>query len=201
MTTQAGTPQATVTSVNGGITANIEFYESTNNSGVNKGSLFPVFTAGVHVEAFNNLSAFWSTTTGEDAYPYAGKSTVNRGSDAGESNAAAPLGVKDLQLHPPSNNHNTVAAFRVPQNGTYVISNIGIRRVYNSGNNTRLRVFNAQRNQLISLNATSNRQWVRTATTYTLSNLTAGQYIYFGVDRNGDYGYDAAEISWSITKN
>ncbi len=183
------------------MTANIELYESTNNGGVTRGSLFSTFTSGVHQEAFNNLQAFWANATGVNAYPYAGKSTVNRGSDAGETNAPAPLGVRDLQLHPPSNNHETIAAFRVPQNGTYVISNIGVRRVSSSGNNARLRVFNAQGTQLTNLNATNNRQWVTTSTAYTMSNLTAGQYIYFGVDRNGNYGYDATEVSWTITKN
>lgn len=199
--TQTGTPQATVTSVTGAVKANVEFYESTNDLGITKGSLFSLFANGAHQDTFNNVTTFWSNGTGVNAYPYAGKSTVDRGSDAGETNAPSPLGVRDLQLYPPSNNHTVVAAFRIPQNGWYNIYNIKLRRVSNTGNNARLRVFNAQGTQLVSLNATNNRQWVSTGTLFTLPNLKSGQYIYFAVDRNGDSVGDATEISWTITKN
>jgi hypothetical protein len=201
VTTQAGSPQAVVTSVSGGLKANVDFYESTNDNGIIKGSLFSIFASGAHQESFNNIAAFWSNVAGLSAYPYAGKSTVDRGSDAGETNAPAPLGVRDLQLYPPSNNHTTVAAFRIPQNGWYNIYNIKLRRVLNTGNNARLRVFNAQGTLLVSLNATNNRQWVSTGTLFTLPDLKSGQYIYFAVDRNGDSVGDATEISWTITKN
>lgn len=195
--TQAGSPQAVVNAVAGGATATIEFYESANNFGVNLGTPLTVFNTGNHPDAFNNLTQYWGTAAG---YPYAGKSTVTRGSDAGESNTPAPTGVSDLQLHPPSNDHSIVAAFKVPADGTYVISNLGVRRVYTGFNNARLRVFNAQKTQLVVLNATNNRAWVTTPSTFTLTNLVAGQYIYFAVDRNGDFYYDATEISWKVTR-
>lgn len=200
-TTQAGSPQGRVTSVSGGVLADLEFYESTNNFGITKSALLSTFVAGMHADSFNNVQTFWYTTGPDGAYPYVGKSTVGRGSDAGEAGALAPLGVNDLAIHPPVNDHNTVVAFKVPQNGTYVISNLGVRRVSNSGNNVRLRVFNPAGTQLTTLNATNNQDWVTTATTYNLGALTAGQYIYFGVDRNGVYDWDAAEISWTVTKN
>lgn len=201
VTTQAGSPQGIVTSTAGGVTANIEFYESTNNNGITKSSLFNVFTSGAHEDAFNNLEKFWSKVTGPDAYPYAGKSLVNRGSDVSEGNSPSPAGVRDLQLHPSNNLHNVIAAFRIPQNGTYVISGIGARRVSNSGNNSRLRIYNPSGTQLATINATNNQDWVTTSSSYTISNATAGQYIYFAVDRNGDYAWDATEITWTIRKN
>jgi hypothetical protein len=196
--TQDGSPQGVVAAVSGGATATIEFYESANNFGVDRGTLLSLFNASNHPDAFNNVTQYWRAAAMD--YPYAGKSTVNRGSDAGESNTPAPTGVRDLQLHPPSNDHTIVAAFRVPANGTYVISNIGVRRVYNGFDNVRLRVFNAQKTQLVVLNATSNRAWVTTPATFTLLNMVAGQYIYFAVDRNGDFYYDATEVSWRVTR-
>lgn len=200
--TQAGSPQAIVTSTAHGVVATIELYESTNKNGFNKGALFSMFTSGPHQAAANNVAGFWSNTTGVNAYPYAGKSTVGRGSDAGETNAPTPLGVLDLQLFPPAPERNTIAAFKVPQDGTYVVSKLGVRRVLTAGNNTRLRVYKPNGTQLISLNATNNRLWVTNGSQYfTLTNLVAGQYIYFAVDRNGDSVSDAAEISWRITKN
>jgi PKD repeat protein len=188
-------PQAKVTS-NTGLDANLEFYESTNNFGVAKAGLFDAYTAGVHAETENAVEKYW-TPTGQ--YHYAGKSTVNRGSDVGEANAQAPLGVRDLQLHPPNNDHNTVAAFKVPQNGTYTISNLGVRHVYSGFGPSRYRIFNAQGTELLNIPTVTNRTWATSNNTYTLPNLTAGQYIYFAVDRNGDVFYDGTEISWTIT--
>jgi hypothetical protein len=198
---QAGTPQATVVS-DTGLTTTVDFYESTNNLGINRGSLFSAYTAGQHTDPdnFNHVVTFRSNTTGETAYPYAGKSSVDRGSDTSEGNAQTPLGVRDLTVHPPNNSHNIVTAFRVPEDGTYTVSNLGVRRVWNEGSNARLHLYTPAGVELTSLNATSNQDWVRTSTTYTLSNLTAGQYISFGVDRNGGWDFDATEISWTVTK-
>ncbi|GEM_PF-4041308 len=203
--TQSGAPQATVTSVSGGVTTNIEFYESTNNFGVAKGPLLSNFTIGAHPDGFNNLQLFWWSANGEGKpYPYAGKSTINRGSDVNETNAQAPLGVKDLQLHPPQNDHNTVAAFKIPQGGTYTVTNLGVRKVSNasnprSGTTARLRVLNPQGTQITMLTASNNQAWVTSANSLSLPNLSAGQYIYFGVDRDGDFGWDATEVSWTIS--
>jgi lysophospholipase L1-like esterase len=194
---QQGSPQARVLDTASIRTATIEFYESTNNAGVDKGSVFALYNPGSHPDAFNKASQVWSAVSGA-AYPYAAKSTVNRGSDVGESNTPSPTGVKDLQLHPPSNAHLTVAAFQVPESGTYEVSGLGLRRVDgNAGQAARLRVFNAQKTQIANMQATS-RTWVSNSTTYNLGSLTAGQYIYFAVDRDGEYFWDATEIIWTI---
>ena len=192
---QSGSPQGTVTSLSG--TANLEFYESTNNNGVDRGSLFGTFNSGVHAQPFNAVERYWANGSG-NAYPYAGKSTVNRGSDTSEGGASSPLGVRDLQLHPPNNLHSVVAAFRVPSSGTYTISNLGVRRVSNLGGNVRFRVFNSSKTEIANLQATPNQDWVTTSSNYTLPSLTAGSYIYFSSQNDGDYGWDATEISWTI---
>jgi len=198
--TQTGTPQAIVTDTSGLKTATVELYESTNNGGVNKGSLFATFTSGLHPAVFNRAQAYWSAAGGQ-TYPYGGKSTVGRGLDTGETNAAAPAGVFDLQLHPPNNDHLVVAAYLVPENGTYEVSNLAVRRVDGNPNQTvRYRVFNPQKVQIANLQATSNQAWVSDPSTYSLGQLTAGQYIYFGVARDGGYSWDASEINWAVTK-
>ncbi len=198
--TQAGAPQAVVTDMAGLTAAVVELYESTNNFGVNKGSLFATFAPGAHPATFNNVQAYWSAAGGQ-TYPYGGKSTVGRGSDAGEANAAAPSGVFDLQLHPPNNDHLAVAAFQVPRNGSYQVNNLAARRIDGNPNQTiRYYVFNSQKVQIATLQATSSRAWVADPNTYALGQLTAGQYIYFGVARDGAYSWDATEINWSITE-
>jgi glucose/arabinose dehydrogenase len=199
VTTQAGSPQALVMASASGITANLEIYESTNDGGVARGALLPGFTAGTHPETFNLLERYWGPGTGT-VYPYAGKSTVSRGSGAGETNTPMPLGVRDFQLHPPNNLHLVVAAFRVPQDGTYTVSNLGVRRVSNLGGNVGFHLFNPQQVQIAALTATNNRAWVVSPTVHTLTNVTAGTYIYFALDRAGDYGWDAAELAWTITR-
>jgi hypothetical protein len=199
--TQAGTPQAVVTDTTGVQTATVELYESLNNFGVDKGTLFPVFNAGAHPGAFNHVQGYWANATG-GTYPYGGKSTVGRGSDTNETNAPAPSGVFDLQMHPNQNDHLVVAAFKVPENGTYQLSNLATRRVDgNSGQSIVYMVFSPAKVQLSSLRATSNQAWVIDPGTYNLGQLSAGDYVYFGVNRDGLYSWDATEISWKITEN
>lgn len=195
---QADSPQAVAIS-NTNISVPIEFYESVDDLGIVKGALFSNYNVGVHEDAFNNVERFWSNTAGPAAYPYAGKSTVDRGSDAGEGNAPAPLAVRDLQLHPPSNNHTAVAAFRAPQNGTYTVTDLGVRRVSSVGTTTRLRLVNNQGTVLTTLTAGNDQDWVASSNIYPIPNVLAGDYIYFAVDKDGVYDADAAEISWTIS--
>src|SRR5207247_637614 len=180
--TQSGAPQGQVTAATTGIAATLEFYESTNNGGVLKGALLSGFTVGTHPDAFNNVERYWGPGTGT-VYPYAGKSTVNRGVGVGESNAPPPSGVRDLQLVPPNNSHYVVAAFRVPSDGTYTIANLGVRRVDNRGGPAALHVFNAQQAEIAMLTATNNQAWVTSPTTYTLPTLISGTCLYFAVVR------------------
>jgi len=109
--------------------------------------------------------------------------------------------VFDLQLHPPNNDHLTVAAFLVPENGNYQISNLAARRVDNNCCQTiRYYLFNALQVQMSNLQASNNQAWVTDPNTYNLGSLTAGQYIYFGVWRDGAWAWDASEISWTVTR-
>ena len=196
--TQGGTPQGLVSAVGGGTAAAVEFYESTDDGGVAKGTLFGAYSATAHPEGFNGVEGYWRPGTGE-AYPYAGKSTVGRGADVGETNVVGPTGVRDLQLHPPDNLHNTVAAFRAPLAGTYTISGVGVRRVSNLGGPVRLQVLDAQTSVLANIQATTTRAWTWAGTTYTVPGVAAGAYLYFAVDGDGDFDYDATEIAWTIT--
>ena len=196
----AGSPQATVTD-GADVTAEIEFYESANNNGVNMGSLFNVYYEGEHVQGFNHAEYIWAFKTGLDAYPYAAKSTVGRGADSGEGNAPTPLGVFDLQLHPPENDHLTVAAFIVPEAGSYSVYDLAVRRVHNEGILAGYRVFNSNKNLLTHIVASTDRDWVTDSATYNLGSLQAGDRIYFATDREDNFSWDATEIIWTIEKN
>jgi len=200
----AGSPQATVTDGND-VTANIELYESTNADGVNKASLFSTFNAGQHAEGFNHVKDFWANGGG-GAYPYAGKSTVGRGFDGGEDDGTpvpTPLGVFDLQLHPPENNHLVVAAFIVPEAGSYRVRDLAVRRVHNEGDLAGYRVFDSNKDllTLTPIVASTNRDWVTDSNTYNLGSLQAGDRIYFATDReDANYWWDATEIIWTVEK-
>jgi hypothetical protein len=198
---QSGSPQGIVTDGNA-VTADLEFYESTNNDGVNKGSLFNVYNAGVHTDTFNRAEYIWEYSTGPDTYPYAAKSTFGRGSDSGEANTPTPFGVFDLQLHPPENDHLTVAAFIVPVAGDYSVYDLAVRRVDGSGDLAGYKVFDEDKNPLAYIVATTDQDWVTDPTTYNLGTLAAGDRIYFAVDReDANYYWDATEIIWTIEKN
>ncbi len=197
---QAASPQGTVTD-GSAVTADLEFYESTNNNGGNKGSLFNTYTDGSHAEGFNNAEHLWGDTSG-DPYPYAAKSTVARGSDGGEANTPTPLGVFDLQLHPPENDHLTVAAFIVPVAGNYSVYDLAVRRVWWEGSLAGYKVFDDSKSLLTHIVATTDQDWVTDPTTYNLGTLAAGDRIYFAVDReDANYFWDATEIIWTIEKN
>ena len=178
-------------------TTTLEFYESVNNGGVDKGGLLSLFVPGLHAEGIQSSGEVLDS---KYAYPYAGKSSVNRGSDTGETNTPAPAGVRDLQLHPPENGHLVVAAFKVPEPGAYSVYNLAARRPSSSGATVRYKVFNAQKSLIANLQATNSSSWVTDPQTYNLGNLIAGDTLYFAVDRDGTYAFDAAEIAWTIKR-
>lgn len=179
------------------IPATVEFYQSTDLNGVTKGSLFNTFTSGNHGNSNSAAASYWANSTG-NVYPFAGKSTVARGSEPGEGNVPQPSGVFDLQLHPPNTDHLTVAAFVVPQNGSYTVSGLGVRRVYHLGGPVRFKVFDQNKNLLADIQATNNQNWVVDNATYTLGNLSAGDRIYFATDRDDNYNYDFTEVTWTV---
>ena len=184
-----------------GTTAELEFYESANDNGVDQGSLFDTYTDGVHEESFNHAENIWAYTSGPDAYPYAGKSTVSRGSDGGEANTPEPSGVFDLQLHPPENDHLTVVAFIVPEAGSYSVYDLAVRRVHYEGSLAGYKVFDEGKNLLTHISASTDQDWVTDAGVYNLGTLQAGDRIYFAVDReDANYFWDATEIIWTIEK-
>jgi hypothetical protein len=198
--TPTSSPQAMVTDGND-VTAEIEFYESANDNGVNMGILFDVYNEGEHGEDFNHAEHVWAFDTGWDPYPYAAKSTVGRGSDGGEGNTPTPLGVFDLQLHPPDTEHLTVAAFIVPEAGNYSVYDLAVRRVHNEGGPAGYRVFDSAKNLLTHITASTNQDWVTDPATYNLGALQAGDRIYFATDQEVEFGWDATEIIWTIEEN
>jgi glucose/arabinose dehydrogenase len=162
-------------------------------------TLFTTYTAGAHPDAFNKVEKYWGFGPGA-TYPYAGKSGVGRGSDLNETNAPSPLGVSDMQMHPPDSKRLTVAAFTVPQTGSYRITNLGVRRVDpTTGQTSRFKVFNKAGTLIANLQTTS-QAWVRNTNTFNLGTLNAGDKVYFTVDADGAFYYDATEIMWRMTR-
>ena len=192
----AGSPQGTVQDVRGLISANLDFYESTNDGGADLESLFSTFKPGPHPESFNAVGTYWANGTGQ-VYPYAGKSLSPRSSS--EVNVSAPLGVLDLQLHPQQNDHLVVAAFVTPVGGFYRLTDLGVRRPYFEGGSVTYRVFDKNKSPVASLQAFNDTAWVTSASLHSLGWLAAGDRIYFTVDRDGDYGWDVTEIAWTLS--
>jgi hypothetical protein len=187
-----------IAEASGGATASLEFYESTNDDGVDQGTLFDTFTPGAHGGAFNAADSLWGYSS-NTPYPYAGKSNVGRGSGGGEGGAIAPLGALDLQLHPPQNNHLVVAAFIAPANGDYTVTGLAARRPHFEGENIRLKLFAPSKTLQADVLASNNQDWAFNNGPHDLGTLVAGDRIYFGVNREGDFGWDAAEIAFTIT--
>jgi formylglycine-generating enzyme required for sulfatase activity len=196
--TTGGTPQATVTDRESGLEAVVELYVSADVGGVGRGGLLPVFTQGTHVAEFNHVRGFWSPRAGA-GNPYAGKSTVGRGADAGEAAVPAPAGVSDLTVHPPQSDRLVVVAFVAPAAGKYAVSGLAARRVSHMGTSARYHVHGPRGRRIASIRATRDRRWVVNPRSHDLGKLAAGDRIYFGVDRDGDNRHDATETAWTIT--
>jgi hypothetical protein len=192
--TSFGIPQGRVADEDGLVSADLEFYESVNNAGVASAGRCSTFNPGPHPEGFNAVENYWANTSGQ-AYPYVGKSMAGR--SGSEGNAPLPLGVKDLQCHPPENDHLVVAAFVIPMDGAYCLNELSVRRLVPSGR-VRYRVFNQNKTLLTSLEAAESSAWVKNASTYWLGWLTAGDRIYFAADRDGSFVCDATEIAWTL---
>jgi hypothetical protein len=202
ISTTTGSQPVIVFDENGLFPAYIELYVSSNDFGVDKGNFFSIFNAGHHPENFNKVEDFWSVSSRYNAYPYAGKSIIERGSDSGEDTIPYPQGVFDLQLHPPESDKLIVASFIIPAEGDYQIFDCAVRRVHHEGNIINYYVFNHLKELLFNLQATNNQRWVRNTNTFRLDNLPAGNRIYFAIGRglNDNYYWDATEIIWTIKK-
>lgn len=191
--------KGTINDITGTKSAVLDFYVSANDDGVTPGIPFTQYTAGNHIEAHQLVNTFHSFVAGGGDV-YAGKSTIRRGNDSNESNSPSPLGVIDLQLHPPDDFKLIVAAFTVPESGNYTVSNLGMRRIDpTSGQTAQLKLFNSSRILLTTLMATS-QSWTLDSSTFNLGALNAGDKIYFAVDSDGRNWWDGIETAWTITK-
>jgi hypothetical protein len=198
--TNTGFQPVTVLDQNGANFTVVKLYESSNTGGVARGSLFGVFNSDLHLDSFNHVDNFWCNLSVSDAYPYAGKSSVDRGADSGESGTPTPFGVKDLQLHPPENPHLVVAAFVAPHDGYYAVSDLAARRVHHEGETVTYRLFDSDQTELSRIVATQDQAWVSDESVYVLGALGQGDHIYFGVGRgDAHYFWDATEIVWTVT--
>ncbi|MBN1995985.1 ADP-ribosylglycohydrolase family protein [candidate division KSB1 bacterium] len=200
--TTAGFPQATVADDNSGLVAGIEFYESLSGNSIVGDALFQNFKAGPHPERFNSVQDFWTNNKGNIPYPYAGKNSIKRGDDPTEHSVPEPLGVYDLQLHPPNSNNKTVCSFIVVRKGSYFLSNLGARRISSEGNSVTFYVFNHMQELITQFPVYNDQNWVMSPEIYEIGGLDENDRIYFSVDKgyDGQFGWDATEICWTVTK-
>ena len=113
-----GDPQGVIVDGIGKKKAELEFYESIDDGGVERGPGLSLFVPGAHPEEFNHVEKYWRYDDGPP-YPYVGKSSVERGKGEAETGMPQPLGVRDLQAYPPNNEHSMVVAFIAPVAGSY----------------------------------------------------------------------------------
>ncbi|MBL7134890.1 MAG: Ig-like domain-containing protein, partial [Phycisphaerae bacterium] len=186
-----------------GVRAALGLYESADDDGVTFGTALSTFTAGPHPDTGNQcrLESFWANGSDLLLYPYAGKSTVDRGADEGEGNTPLPFGVRDLQVHPPQNDHLVVVAFIAPMHGYYTVRDLAARRIDTRlpiSQNVTYRVFDRSKSEFAQITATSDQDWVVDPNSYDLGELQAGEQIYFAVDCYEQYYWDSTEISWTV---
>lgn len=194
----AGPLKGTVTDTAGNVSAFIDCWISQDFDDPDFAASLDQFNPGAHPDGFNRASTWWSASASN--YPYCGKSDVPRGSDGGESGAPEPLGVYDLQVHPPDGIPLIVAVFVVPTAGTYAVSGIASRRVDSGGGSATSAVYDAGSNALGSsfLTPNNDRIWDVAPGELALGVLSSGDVVHFVVQRNGDYAFDAVELVWTL---
>jgi hypothetical protein len=207
ITTQGDVTKQGVVNSTLGTEATVEFYVSDDLFGVNKVALFPAWNGTVHNDLNARVTNYWAVTQAtatSKVYPYAGKSTVGRGtnSEPGEANVPAPTGVFDLQLHPPSTDQQTVAAFIVPVEGSYVVNNLSVRKLSTGGTTVKFKVYDKNKTLLTTLvTIDDSRAWVNSPASFSLGTLLAGDKIYFATERDGAWDYDMTEVAFGISLN
>jgi succinate dehydrogenase/fumarate reductase flavoprotein subunit len=102
-------------------------------------------------------------------------------------------------MHPPDDNKLLVAAFKVPVEDNYMVSRLGLRRVDNEGSAVCFKVFNQRNVFLSNMQATNSCARVTDSNTYSLGKVNPGDGIYFAAERDGDFGWDATEIAFTVT--
>jgi hypothetical protein len=191
--------QGLVNSTDSSTMAAMSFFQSTNDGGVNRAALLSVYNPGSHSNSLTSVKTFWATAA--NSYTYAGKSTIARGTELGEDNPPSPLGVSDLQMHPPNSNKLIVSAFAVPVPGNYSISNVGVRRVSAASGTTRLKIFNDNKTIVLNLQTVSFQDWALHSGVIELGTLSPGDSIYFAIDRDANYASDFTELTWRVNQN
>lgn len=186
----------------GSHTADVEYFVSSGLDSIAVNYAFDTYHIGAHPDAFNSLIGYWDSLA-DDNYPYVAKSSEARGNGAGETNVPAPAGtgVFDLQMHPPDTDDLTVAAFVVPAAGDYTVSGIGIRIVSPSSEGTSLHVFGPDgvRRRVLSSTMGNQTAW-NLGENVTFTGLQTGDKIYLGIDSEGNFAYDATEITATFTR-
>ena len=106
-----------------------------------------------------------------------------------------------MTVHPPNNDHLTVTNFIVPETGSYSVLDLGVQKTSVIGDTLIFKVFNNNKSLIASLQASTDNVWVLDDSAYNLGNLSAGDNIYFAVDRDGTYDADFCVITWTVVKN
>jgi hypothetical protein len=188
-----------------------------DETGTKKATILPYVSAGLtnlaldtrllsyhsSVNPTSNTKAitYW-TPKSIDNFPYVGKSTLPRGSDVNETSTPEPIGVFDLQLHPPDNDQKLiVASFIVPFDGAYTLSNLAARRATEGSGESIFKVFVGNKHAMtMDLGLKDGQNWVKDPTvTHDLGTLPKDTRINFAVDPKGDDSFDATEIAWTLT--
>lgn len=198
-TLQAGSPQGVIVPQGDAPAAHLSFYEAVDDTTVDVGEPFPTFEPGPHPEPFNAVDHYWTNGLVKP-YPYAAKSTMPRGMGMGEVNPPGPLGVLDMQFHPPQLSRLTVAAFTVPADGTYVVTGVAARKVEAMGGNATFKIFGPTKVLVTSIKVNPTRGWYHKSGVYPLGALVTGDRVYFALDRDEEFGYDATELAWVVVR-
>lgn len=197
----------------GGTQAEVRFWvSSSDGTSAEPASNDLAYSAAVHPHtapyAVNVASGYWHLVQGGGHYPYFGKSSVARGSDAGEAGPYpdGETGPLDLQFHPTLNAGLSVIAFVAPADGDYSIQHFGIRRVSSWSGITSVRIENPARQVLAGTTLTCDEDldWVLASGDVNLPGLRAGDRIHFVLSRHdfsspGVWDYDNTEIHFRIS--
>jgi len=185
--------------------AYFDFYESSDTDGVAPGNSMNSLHNNVHPNEYTGtVIPYWTTDTDIEA-PYVGRYTTPREAvPEAQKPILLPSGVNDIAIYPPWQKL-TVIAFRVPDDGDYMVTNLGIKKTTEQGFSVSLKLFNPGGTLRKTLEAWpcvpgGPHIWYCDNTLYEFPSLHEGDLIYFALDCEADTGNDYAVITFTVFK-
>ena len=109
----------------------------------------------------------------------------------------------DLAMHPPQQGFQAIVLrFHVPVTANYTITDVAAKRSPTAPCNGTVNFYVFDENAALVAqvsHAGNDTIWTENESTFDIGSVTAGSYLYFALDADGDWACDASQCRFRIT--